>query len=156
MLIEEIDELNETLYKAFGKLKENSGNINDAAHQKSVANKIMELYELDYKLIYGKFEAEEKRAAELDIKQTARKCELERRKKELTPKIRRPWYFLFLVPFRNRAEKLTGREAYANAEKFLNAKQRAVEELEKMLEAADNADTSEAFNEPQSEQEQSK
>ena len=29
MLIDEIKELNETLYKAFGKLKENSDNIND-------------------------------------------------------------------------------------------------------------------------------
>ena len=67
MLIDEIKELNETLYKAFGKLKENSDNINDTAHKKSVADKIMELYELDYKLIYGKFEAEEKHAAELDI-----------------------------------------------------------------------------------------
>ncbi len=156
MLIDEIKELNETLYKAFGKLKENSDNINDTAHKKSVADKIMELYELDYKLIYGKFEAEEKHAAELDIERTARKCELERRKKELTPKVRRPWYFLFLIPFKNRAEQLTGREAGANADKFLNAKERAVEKLEKILEDADNAEISEAFDEPHTGQEQSK
>ena len=156
MLIDEIRELNDTLYKAFGKLKENSDNINDAAHKKSVAEKIMELYELDYKLIKSKFKAEENRAAELDIEGTARKCELERRKKELTPKVRRPWYFLFLIPFRHRAEKLISREADVNADKFLNAKQRAVEELEKILESADNADISEAFDEPQSKQEQSK
>ena len=156
MLIDEIKELNETLYKAFGKLKENSDNINDTAHKKSVADKIMELYELDYKLIYGKFEAKEKHAAELDIERTARKCELERRKKELTPKVRRPWYFLFLIPFKNRAEQLTGREAGANADKFLNAKERAIEKLEKILEDADNAEISEAFDEPHNGQEQSK
>lgn len=145
MLIDEITELNETLYKAFGKLKENSDNINDAAHKKSVAEKIMELYELDYKLIKGKFAAEEKRAAELEIEITARKYEFERRKKELTPKVRRPWYFLFLIPFRNRAEKLISHEADVNADKFLNSKQRAVEELEKILESADNADISETL-----------
>lgn len=156
MLIDEIKELNETLYKAFGKLKENSGNINDLTYQKSISDKIMELYELDYKLIYGRFEVEEKRAAELDIERTAQKCELERRKKELTPKVRRPWYFLFLIPFKNRAEKLTGREAGANSDKFLNAKERAVEELEKMLEEAENADTGETLYERQPEEEQSK
>ncbi len=156
MLIDEIKELNETLYKAFGKLKENSDNINGDAYKKSIADKIMELYELDYKLIYGKFVAEEKHAAELDIERTARKCELERRKKELTPKVRRPWYFLFLIPFKNRAEQLTGREADANAEKFLNAKEQAVEELERILETADTADVAETLYERQSEQEQSK
>lgn len=154
MLIDEIEELNETLYKAFGKLKENSDNINDVAHKKSVADKIMELYELDYKLIYGKFEAEEKRAAELDIERAARKCELERRKKELTPKVRRPWYLFFLVPFRNRAEKLTEREAGANAEKFLNVKEKAVAKLEEMLETADNADMGETLYERKPEHEQ--
>lgn len=148
MLIDEIKELNETLYKAFGKLKENSDNINDTEHKKSVADKIMELYEMDYKLIYGRFAAEEKRVSELEIDRLARKSEFERRRKALTPKVRRPWYFLFLIPFRNRAEKLTEREADANAEKFLNAKQKAVEELEKILAVADNAPLSEAFEEP--------
>lgn len=148
MLIDEIEELNNTLYRAFGKLKENSGNINNPEHGESIANKIMELYELDYKLIYGRFEAEEKHADELDIRKTARRNELDRRKKELQPRTRRPWYFLFLIKRRNRADELTEREADANAGLFLNAKEKAVEELEKILEQADNAEINEAFDEP--------
>lgn len=151
MLIDEIEELNDTLYKAFGKLRENSDNINDVSHKRSVADKIMELYELDYKLIYGKFTAEEKHAAELDIERTTRKSELERRKRELTPRIRRPWYLLFLVRFRNRAEEITEREVSANVARFLGHRESAVTAVERMLEAADNADVAETLGEDNNE-----
>lgn len=138
MLIDKLKELNETLYEAFGELKENQNNINKPEHQDGIADKIYELYELDYKLIRGTMEAEDKSAGELELEKLARDNEFKRRKEELTPIKKRRWYAPWLFKT-NRAEDLLTRESEANADIKLNEREKAIEQLEKIVAAADDA-----------------
>ncbi len=141
MLIDKIDELNKTLYKAFGELHENKGHINNPEHQEGIANNIYALYMLDYKLIRGTLTDKDKLADELDIREQVRKNEITRRKKELTPEKKRRWWACWTFKT-NRAEDLLARESEANADLLLNTREQAIEKLEAIVEAADKETTS--------------
>ena len=80
---------------------------------------------------------QDKSAGELELERLARDNEFKRRKEELTPKNKRLWYTLWLFKKPNRAEELLQREAEANADIKLNEREKATEELEKILAAAD-------------------
>lgn len=140
MLIDKIDELNKELYKAFGELHENKGHINNPEHQEGIANNIYALYMLDFKLIRGTLTDEDKLADELDIMEQVRKNEIIRRKEELTPFCKRRWWAPWTYKT-NRAEDLLARESGANADLLLNTREQAIEKLEAILEAADEATT---------------
>lgn len=147
MLIDRIKELNDTLYKAFAELHTNDQLINNPKHKAGIADKIYELYELDYKLIRGEMTEEDKRADEIEIEREARKEELKRRKAILTPLCERR-RILFWKYRTNRAEDLYEGEACLKAEKFLNSKAEALVQLQEAIRAADEAEPSETFEEP--------
>lgn len=145
MLIDRIKELNDTLYKAFAELHANDTLINNVEHKKGIANKIYELYELDYKLIRGEMIEFDKKADNYDIEKAARREELDRRKAILTPICRRR-RFLFWKYRTNRAEELYEGEASLKAEGFLNTKEEALMKLQEVIMAADEAEPGEVFS----------
>lgn len=152
MLIDRIKELNDTLYKAFAELKSNNDFINNPKHKAGIADKIYELYELDYKLIRGEMIEEDKRADDIEIERTARREELNRRKAILTPICRRR-RILFWKYRTNRAEDLYEGEASLKAEGFLNAKEEALIQLQEVIRVADEAEPGEVFSVGMSEDE---
>lgn len=145
MLIDRIKELNDTLYKAFAELKSNNDFINNPKHKAGIADKIYELYELDYKLIRGEMIEFDKKADDYKLEKTAREEEFERRKAILTPICRRR-RLLFWKWKTNRAEDLYEGEASLKAEGFLNAKEEALMKLQEVIRTADEAEPGEVFS----------
>lgn len=132
MLIDKIKELDENLYKAFGELHENKSHL--LGHENDVAECLIELYKLDYAIIRGKL-----------FEEDYLKNMYERQKKIMTPKT---WWGFFRKK-RNDAEYYIEEEANLRAEKFFERKEKALQELEKIIKAADEEkDPAKAFEEP--------
>lgn len=132
MLIDKIKELDDKLYEAFGELHENKSFL--LGHENDVAECLIELYKLDYAIIRGTL-----------FEEDYLKNMYERQKKIMTPKT---WWGFFRKK-RNAAEYYIEEEANLRADKFFENKEKVLQELEKIIKAADEEkDPVKAFEEP--------